>query len=234
MTAPVVLPQRPWRERLRTYLLAGYVLLCLVFTLPGGSRFVNRDVWDSPHNRDQFTQWAATLNQLGFDVSAGAMKQWLWGFTRRYVRAHSELMRPLRWLPEQLGFGQSWRMFSNPQTTPSRLWVEIDDGNGFEAIYVARSTQHTWQQPFFEHHRVRKLLGRIGRGGRDAAYNALASWVAKRAFREYPQASKVRVRIYTWTTPGADSEPQFSDSPEFGRRKGKFRHELVFAREEPG
>src|SRR5690606_3515630 len=139
--------------------------------------------------------------KFGVNVSGATLKQWLWGFTRRYVRAHSQLLRPVRWLPEQLGFGQSWRMFSNPQTTPSRLWVELDEGSGFEPIYVSRSTQHTWRQGFFEHHRIRKLLGRIGRGGRDGAYNSLAGWVAKRAFDEHPQAQTVRRRIYTWTTP---------------------------------
>jgi hypothetical protein len=231
MTESVVPPKRPLRERLRTGALVTYFLVCLVFTLPGGSRLVNRQVWDSPHNREQFQHWAGTLEHLGFDVTGASMKHWLWGFTQRYVHAHSTLLRPLRWLPEQLGFGQSWRMFSNPQTTPSRLWVEVDDGEGYAPIYVSRSHVHTWRQPFFEHHRVRKLLGRIGRGGRDAAYGALAAWIARRAFEEYPSAAQVRVRIYTWTTPSAAAEPRFSDQPEFGRRKGKFRHELVFTRE---
>src|SRR5690606_30587874 len=114
---------------------------------------------------------------------------------------------------------------------PSRLWVELDEGSGFEPIYVSRSTQHTWRQGFFEHHRIRKLLGRIGRGGRDGAYNSLAGWVAKRAFDEHPQAQTVRLRIYTWTTPSGSAEPGFTEPPEFGRRKGKFRHERVFTRQ---
>jgi len=231
MSAPANSDARPWRQRLRTLTLVAYAALCLVFTLPGGSRLANRQVWDSPHNRDQFSHWASTLQKFGVNVSGATLKQWLWGFTRRYVRAHSQLLRPVRWLPEQLGFGQSWRMFSNPQTTPSRLWVELDEGSGFEPIYVSRSTQHTWRQGFFEHHRIRKLLGRIGRGGRDGAYNSLAGWVAKRAFDEHPQAQTVRLRIYTWTTPSGSAEPGFTEPPEFGRRKGKFRHERVFTRQ---
>lgn len=192
---------------------------------------MDRQVWNSPHNREQFNHWSATLSRFGLDISSTRLKSELWEFTRRYVRLHSQLMRPVRWLPEQLGFGQSWRMFSNPQTTPSRLWLEVDDGHGFEPIYVSRSSEHTWRRSFFEHHRVRKLLGRIGRGGRDAAYESLARWVAKRAFQDYPNAARVRVRTYVWATPGADAQPQFSDQPEFGRHKGKFDHELVFTRE---
>ncbi len=232
MADAVSFSRRPWRERLRTCALAAYILVCLAFTLPAGSRLANKQVWDSPHNAEQFTRWAHTLTGLGFEVSGAEMKRWLWDFTRRYLRTYSAVMRPLSWLPQQLGFGQSWRMFSNPQTTPSRLWVEADEGGGFAPIYVSRSSQHTWHAAFFEHHRVRKLLGRIGRGGRDAAYEALAAWTAKRVFEEYPRASRVRIRIYTWSTPGPEDAPRFSDVTEFGRKGGKFRHELTFDRGE--
>jgi hypothetical protein len=127
-----------------------------------------------------------------------------------------------------VGFGQSWRMFSNPQTTPSQLWIELDSGNGFTPIYVSRSSEHVWRHSFFEHHRIRKLLGRIGRGGKDSAYEALADWIAKRAFGDYPQAKRVRVRSYTWTTPAPDAS-----GPNVGEfRKGKYHHEKLFVRKE--
>lgn len=234
MTDPGAFNQRPLPERLRAYALLGYVAVCLVFVLPGGSRLGSRAVWDSPHNHEQFAEWAKTLSGLGVEADADALQRGLWKLTKRYLKAHSAIMRPLAWIPEQLGFGQSWRMFSNPQSTPSRLWVEVDAGEGFVPIYVSRSREHTWQRAFFEHHRVRKLFGRIGRGGRDQAYDALARWTARRAFQELPAVSRVRVRIYTWSTPRPGPSPKFPSEPEFGRDGGHFRHEHVFARSEVG
>lgn len=234
MSEPGLFNQRPLRERLRTFALIGYVAVCLVFVLPGGARLGSRAVWDSPHNHDQFAKWANTLSGLGIDTSAEALQQSLWKLTKRYLKTHSALMRPIAWIPMQLGFGQSWRMFSNPQTTPSRLWIEADSGNGFSPLYVSRSREHTWHRQFFEHHRVRKLFGRIGRGGRDEAYVALARWTARRAFRELPAAQRVRVRMYTWATAGPGPAPNVPNEPEFGRSRGKFRHEQVFERNEVG
>ena len=210
--------------RLRTAALLMYGGVCLLFTLPGGSRFTSRAVWESPHNQKQFTAWAQTLSRVGIETSGPALQKFLWSATKRYSRVRDQVIKPVQWLPVQLGFAQSWRMFSNPQTTPSRLWVELDEGQDFEPIYVSRSAKHTWRQTFFEHHRLRKLLGRIGRGGKDSAYDALAAWVAKRAFLDHPAALRVRVRIETWTTPPPESTSSLgADAPQ-----GEFRLEHVY------
>jgi hypothetical protein len=215
------------RPTLRTLALVGYGLLCLLFVLPGGSRFTSRAVWNSAHNQRQFDDWARSLGSLGIRTSGTRLQAELWSFAKTYSRDRDKLLRPLRWLPEQVGFGQSWRMFSNPQTTPSQLWVEMDTGSGFSPIYVSRSNDHTWRRSLFDHHRVRKLLGRIGRGGKDEAYVALSARVAKHAFADFPNAKRVRTRIFTWATPPANtSAPQ----PEQLCR-GTFRHERTFNRE---
>lgn len=199
-----------------------------MFTLPGGSRFTSRAVWESPHNQMQFAAWAETLTQLGIETSGPALQKRLWSATKRYSRVRDQVIEPVAWLPVQLGFAQSWRMFSNPQTTPSRLWVEVDEGHGFEPIYVSRSDVHTWRRSFFEHHRLRKLLGRIGRGGKDAAYDALAAWIADRALLDHPTAEHVRVRVETWSTPAPGSPPLRNS----GERRGEFRMEHRYDRPE--
>lgn len=222
------------KQRLRVLALTTYLGLCLLYTLPGGSRFTNRAVWNSAHNERQFGEWASALRHLGVDVTGAQFKAWLWSTTKRYVHVRNRMLRPLSWLTEQVGFGQGWRMFSNPQTTPSRLWVEVDEGSGFRPIYVSRSQERTWRRSFFEHHRIRKLLGRIGRGGGDAAYAALSKRIAQWAFADRPHAKRVRVRTYTWRTPSPAEPSRFSDAPEFARKGGKFRLAHVFTRSEPG
>lgn len=215
------------RPTLRTLVLTSYGLLCLLFVLPGGARFTSRAVWNSAHNQRQFDAWAKTLGSLGIHTTGPRLQSELWSVTKQYSKGRDKLLRPLRWLPEQVGFGQSWRMFSNPQTTPSQLWIEVDTGDGFNPIYVSRSGEHVWRRSLFDHHRVRKLLGRIGRGGKDEAYVALSARVAKQAFVDYADAKRVRTRIFTWTTPSAKT-----GAPEPGElRRGTFRHERTFNRE---
>lgn len=215
------------RPTLRTAALIGYGLLCLLFVLPGGSRFTSRAVWNSAHNQRQFDVWAKTLGSLGIPTTGPRLQSQLWSVAKKYSKSRDKLLRPLRWLPEQVGFGQSWRMFSNPQTTPSQLWVEVDTGKGFSPIYVSRSSEHIWRRPLFDHHRVRKLLGRIGRGGKDEAYVAFSARIAKHALADFPDAKRVRTRIFTWTTPSPNASSP--DPAQF--RRGKFRHERTFNRE---
>ncbi len=127
-------------------------------------------------------------------------------------------------------------MFSNPQTSPSRLWVEVDQGDGFTPLFVVGSERYTWHGDFFGHHRIRKLLGRIGRAGRGPEYNELGRWLAREAAREFPDAKTLRVSV----TPGRRNHPtepttqcpnQNSDDPAARSHVGKPSTSASFANE---
>lgn len=215
------------RVKFRVLALLGYALLCVALATPTGSRLSNRRVWDSQHNQDEFDAWARGLNGLGFDVSGQEFQDLLWSFTNTYLKQRQLVLGPVEWAAAQLGFTQSWRMFSNPQTSPSRLWVELDTGYGFTPLFVAGSEQYTWRRDFFAHHRIRKLLGRIGRAGRAPEYDALCKWLATEAAREFPNgqfpnAVALRISMYTWKTPPPNHPFEPPSKPELARPGGKF------------
>ncbi len=210
-------------------LLILYAVLCLLFALPGGSRLVDRKVWNSPQNRAQFESWSAFLQDVGVDVSPRQLQQHLWTFTRSYVGVRQAALAKLHWLPEQLGFSQSWRMFSSPQTHPSRLWLELDQGSGYHPLYVAGSKEYAWRRDLLEHHRLRKLVGRLGRSNRHSTYRAFADWLAREVAKDFPEAISLRVSAYTWKTPTPDEVPTaFSLDLPFARAEGKFARVKVF------
>lgn len=215
-------------QTLKIGALLTYVVACLLLSTPAGSRLGNRQVWDSQHNQDEFEAWATGLRALGVDVSTRDFQDLLWRVTTTYLGSRDRLMRPLSWLSTQLGFVQSWKMFTNPQTSPSRLWVELDTGKGFTPLFVVGSDEHTWRRDFFQHHRIRKLLGRIGRAGRSHEYNALGNWLARAAAHDFPRAKALRVSVYTWKTQSPDEDYELVPDPEFGRPGGRFERSKTF------
>jgi hypothetical protein len=214
--------------QLKVTALVAYALLSLTLSTPAGSRMRNRQVWESPHSRSEFEAWSAGLRAVGFDVSGQALQDSLWTLTNSYLTTRGRLLRPITRLTAQLGFSQSWKMFSNPQTTPSRLWVELDEGAGFAPLFVVGSRKHAWRHEFFDNHRIRKLLGRIGRAGRAAEYGALGRWLARRAAQDFPRAKTLRVSLYTWKTQPPERTYKPISTPEFGRPGGKFTQVKTF------
>lgn len=204
VTAP-----RRLRPRCFAHLRAACIVLCLltmaVMLLPDGSRMGKRQVWKSPLNQSQFALWSATLRRAGIEVSAKEFEQRLWEGVQRYLSIRDPLASLVEPVNTQLAVAQGWRMFSNPQTHPARVHIELDRGDGFETLYVSRSESYTWRRQQFDHNRIRKLVGRIARKGRDQTYAMFVNWVAREVKREFGEARRVRVRLYRWETP----EPGF-------------------------
>ncbi len=174
--------------------------------LPATGRLGNRAVWQSEHNQAQFEQWALMLRDLGLSVDSRQLQSRLWALTRWYLQWRRPIKAWLSPVDAQLGIDQGWAMFSNPQTHPGRLHIDVDRGSGWEPLYVSRSDEHAWHRSQFDHNRMRKLVGRIIRGGRRGSYSRLVRWIGERAREDFPTARRVRVRLYRWTTqaPGSD------------------------------
>ncbi len=204
------LARHRWRWVLA--LCAVYVALALWIALPGGGRLQDRSLWDHPSTQAQFRAWATLLSRFGFEADADSLRERTWSWTQRYVELRRKWVWPVHEVALQLGIDQSFRMFSNPQTVPSLLVVELDRGAGFEPIYVARSSEHRWNARQLEHHRIRKVVGRVARGGYEAQWRALTRWLARRASCDFSDGERLRVRLYRSRTeivdPGSASSPR--------------------------
>lgn len=203
--------RRSW-VHVRAGCIALWLIALGVMLLPDGSRMGKRQVWKSPLNQSQFALWSATLRRAGADVSAAELERKLWAGVRRYLSFRDPLAAWVAPMNTQLGIAQGWRMFSNPQTHPARLHIDVDRGAGFETLYVSRSETYTWNRRQFDHNRMRKLVGRIARKGRDRTYNQFVDWVAQEVKREILDARRVRVRLYRWKTPGTEADADNFDA----------------------
>ncbi len=173
-----------------------YVALAIWIALPSGARLRDRALWEQPSTQQQFQAWAALLQRFGLEVEAEPLRERVWTLTQGYLELRHQWVWPAQKLALQLGIDQSFRMFSNPQTAPSLLVLELDRGAGFEPIYVARSTQHRWNARQLEHHRIRKLIGRVARGSYEAQWRDLTRWLARRASCDFPEGKRLRARLY--------------------------------------
>jgi hypothetical protein len=217
---------RRWRNARGVLFLLG-LLGAAALLPPNVAEISNHRAWRLPHNQEQFTRWSRSLAGLGIHVSGRELEKITWQGVQRYKKTWGPVQRQLQPLRSQLGLSQNWAMFSNPQTHPFRVHVDVDRGNGFETIHVSRSDAYTWRREEFDHNRMRKLVGRLGRSGDPGLYEDFTHWVAARVRRDFEDAAKVRVRLYRWTTqlgaPSADSEAggAFEDARTFELRSGE-------------
>lgn len=199
-------------RQLRALLLLGYLAVMGLMLLPSGHRMGSRAVWRTELIQAQFADWAAALSHFGISMTPKEFERKLWRLVRGYLSVQRPMARSLLPLGQHLGIGQSWKMFSNPQTHPSRIHIDVDRGTGFRPVYVSRSATHNWNQALFDDGRMRKLVGRIGRGGEDSPYPAFVHWTEAQIREDFPDARRLRVRLYRWRTPPPSNLLQPYDS----------------------
>lgn len=199
--------QRPvgWRGSLLAVFVAFHVLAVLVLALPANGRLGDRAVWESRENQLQFARWA----KLGVARDGPELDQRLWNLVQSYLSAREVAVAPFELYREYCGVGQGWRMFSNPQSHPAYIHVELRRGASFEPIYVSRSTQYDWRARQLDHHRVRKLFGRIARSTEQELWEQFGAWAAQRAAQDFPDALELRI----WQERRVTPEPGSSETP---------------------
>lgn len=189
-------PATRW-ERVRAVLIALHVLAVIVLALPSGAEFTNKRNWTNKNMRADLAAWA---NRFG--TTPTELEATIKSYAKYYVVAHRWMIRPVLPYKRYLGVRQGWSMFSSPQRHPGEYRVEIQRGDSKEwiPIYRSRSEEYNWRAKQFDHDRLRKYVGRFGRGFVRKNYNALGRWVATNAARDFPDAVRVRVRVYRTRT----------------------------------
>jgi hypothetical protein len=209
--------QRPvgWRAPLLPAFVAFHVLAMLLLALPASGRLGERAVWESRENQLQFARWAKLASKLGVARDGPELEQRLWRLTQSYLSAREVLVAPFELYAEYSGVRQGWRMFSNPQSHPAYVHVELRRGASFEPIYVSRSSQYAWRGVQLDHHRVRKLFGRIARSTEQELWEQFGAWAAQRAAQDFPDALELRIWQERRATPEPGSpEPSSAPVPE--------------------
>jgi len=192
-------PKRACKSVRAAFLL--FHLLALGFlSLPGPGRLSNRGVWRSRHNQEQFALYSGWLSQVGLELTPREFEQKAWRLTRAFLDLRTKAVRPFELYATTAGFHQSWRMFSNPQTHPAAVQIQLDRGDGYETIFESTSGG-TWRSDELTHHRIRKLFGRAARSRRQYLWVRFGEWVKMRIAKDFPDAHKLRLRQLRRDTP---------------------------------
>ena len=206
-----------WWPHLKTALIGLHVFAVVVLSLPNAQSLLQRRNWELPSTQRAFSAIADRLNWLGVD-STKDFEDKLWRFTERAVQVRDAVAKPFRYYTRLAGVREGWRMFSRPREHPMALEIAIDESNGFRPIYRPHSDKYDWWAPKLGQYRMRAVTGQLARKFDAGWYNTFAKLLATRAAQAYPNARRVRVRTYQWTTP-TPAEVRAGHQP-----KGRHKH----------
>ena len=185
----------------RGVLVAVHLFAVTFMALPSASGGMNRRAWSDPTVQGEFTAWSARLRSYGVDVTAPELEDTMWSFATSYEGLRDLVLTPLRPYFRLTGTSQSWKMFVAPHRYPSRMEIDVDRGAGFEQVYVERSSEHDWMRTWFDHDRMRSAVFRYGWPHYRSSRTAFVDWVATRAMKDFPGATRVRVSFVSYRTP---------------------------------
>lgn len=192
--------RHPAWPHVRAALVGLHVLSLVVLALPDASAVHSRRRWQTANARADLRQWTERLRDWGVDTDERRLERTLWDMGSAYLRVQQPLAAPFYWYAWVTGSRQAWRMFASPQRHPAELHVDIERDGSWQTIYAPHSDELSWNRRQFEHNRFRKFLGRFARGFIPEHYAQAARWVATRAAREHPEATRVRIRLYRYDT----------------------------------
>lgn len=189
----------PATDHLRAALIALHVFAITALALPSAGSGLNRKAWNNPTVQEEFAQWSERLGTLGIALPPDELQDVAYAFASSWNTVQSTAVAPFKPYYRHFGTYQSWRMFVAPHRYPARLHVDIDRGEGWEPLYVARSEVHTWRRRQLDQDRLRSAIFRYG-WRKNAAYTAFGRWLAARAAEDFPDARRMRTRFFVYKT----------------------------------
>ena len=189
-----------WRH-LRAALVLAHVVVLLLFALPNPGVALDRSAWRSPNVQHELEAWSGRLSALGVDVARPQLEERLYRLLVRWGALRAELLAPTELYQRYAGIRQPWTMFAAPNRHPARLELEVEVQGAWQTIYVARSDEHDWQATLLDHDRMRAVVFRHTWPQFAGTHQHLCRWLARRAARDFPEATRLRARRYRARTP---------------------------------
>ena len=186
--------------QIRAVLVGCHVVAVLAMATPSPSAGLRRSSWKDPTVQAEFSAWNERFQAMGISWTEPEMEDHLWTFAVGWDHARDLVLTPITPYGRYLGASQSWRMFVAPHRYPTRLQIELDSGDGWETLYIERSAEYAWRREVFDHDRMRSAIFRFGWTQYKKSWQLFADWVAKKAAVDFPDASRVRVRMYKYQT----------------------------------
>lgn len=192
-----------WKH-VRAVLVLVHLVAVVVLAIPSLRAGLDRRSWKNPTVQGELAAFSKRLETIGFDVEPEVLEERVWRYAVAYNRIYEALEAPFFPYRHWVGVRQPWVMFVAPHRHPARVEIEVEEDHRWRLVYRARSEEHTWNRRLFDHDRLRSAFFRYGWSRYAAAYRDLCSFIAKEAARDFPNATRVRVRMYRYRTPSPE------------------------------
>ncbi|MCB9744657.1 MAG: hypothetical protein H6741_08565 [Alphaproteobacteria bacterium] len=204
-------------RRLGPHLLGVFVLYHLIgitlMSIPAPGGGMNRTLWKDPTVQGEFQVWTERFNAWGWDITSEDLEDELWDFAVAYMNARTQALAPFEPYYEYTGSTQTWRMFIAPHRFPARLEIDVEEAGAWRTVYRARDPELDWLGRELDHDRMRAAIFRFPWPPYRGAYGSFVKWLGPQAARDFPEATRARVRFFKYRTPSPE-ETLRGEAPE--------------------
>ena len=172
-----------------------------VTALPIPHTVRKRDLALEPVAVEEIETQRALLAKVGIQLSHAEIVDGLAASGEAWAGLYSRATKPLGPVFRVLGIGQSWGLFTYPDTFPHQLTVEIRTAKtGPWALwYAGLDAEHPWMAEVLTYRRVRGVYdGQTTKPG--ASWNNITRWLAARACATNADVEVVRVSFRRFHT----------------------------------
>lgn len=194
--------KEPWAQ-VRGVLIPLHLFAITVMALPGPAH-LDRSSWKNPRVQLEFSAWAERLSGWGVALTPAELEDRLWITAETYTHVRGVLMRPFLPYYTYCGTRQGWQMFAGPDFHPTRLHIDLEERGQWRNLYLEGDPDHAWQGRRLNHDRFRATLFNIVFYEDHGEYSQFAHWAAAQAAPEFPQATRLRVRLYRYPAPSPE------------------------------
>lgn len=213
--APESPEEAGWRAywpHVRAGLVLAHIMVMLALSTPDLGGTLSRKAWKRPTVQLELEAWA---DKLGRDPAE--LEEQLWGVATTYGEWRQKALRPVQPYSDYFGVRQRWRMFAAGQRVPARYEIDAKIDGKWEPIYRSRSDELDWRRNLFDNDRMRAYMYKATWPHNRKRYRWLCNWVAREVPKDYPDATKIRVRRWRYKTP----PPELADKKPKGKYEGK-------------
>jgi hypothetical protein len=179
-----------------------------IYALPLPAPVTSKQLATTDAERD-LAVWRHGLAVVGIEVEDDQLRRFAIQGSAGLSRLHKVLKAPFKPAFDLVGANQAWALFASATTRPERLVVEIQRGSSttWEPILRRLDPCCTWRESALEYRRIRGVWDGQDDDEQRPGYKGLTRWIARRAFEDYPDAQRVRVRLeqaisrYPWEEP---------------------------------
>lgn len=177
-------------------LVTAHIIAVLAGAFPSPSGGMNRSAWKDPTVQAEMTAWGERLS-----IPPDELEAHLWEIATTFMAGRKQVLAPFQPYYSHAGTYQAWHMFVAPHRNPARLHIELNDGEGWQTIYISRDPALTWKAELLDHSRARAALFRYSWKHYRGTFRRLGRWLAAEAASDFPDAERMRLRWYRYRTP---------------------------------